>query len=248
MDRFLKEGDDVSKIDVTDSNNPIRNRWQWSWLSETSDDGFTFRTWCKKPFKSGVCLCTVCGKTIVYGTSGKKALKKHANLYDHKKAVRSAQHSTKLAGTTSTNSFTKDGMQDQINENKAVISLFLAEHCLPFSIAPDIVKLVQRLNNTAMQSTTMSRQNATYVTSHGVGEYLRKDLNTKLVGKFISLNVDEATNNAGNKFLNVIVQYYDDDGNTVRNQLLGTREVNLATAENILGAIGDIMAKMGITW
>ena len=39
-----------------------------------------------------------------------------------------------------------------------------------------------------------------YVTSHGVGETIRRDLGDKLKGTFFSLNVDEATNKAGNKF------------------------------------------------
>lgn len=246
MDLYLKFGEDITNIDVTDEGKPIRNRWQWSWLSEVSDDGFEFNTWCKKPRKSGVCMCTVCGKSVVYGSSGKKALKKHANLEDHKTAVRSLTNSTKLAGASITTAHTKECLQDLVNENKAVISLFIAEHCLPFAIAPELLQLAQRLNNSALQSTTLSRKAATYVTSHGVGESIRNDLSEKLKDKFFSLNVDEATNKAGNKFLNVIVQYFDDELQAVCNQLLGTREVNIATSANITSAVQDILANMGL--
>ncbi|RUS68465.1 hypothetical protein EGW08_023773, partial [Elysia chlorotica] len=99
-------------------------------------------------------------------------------------------------------------MQDRSNEIKGVISLFMAEHCLPFSLGPELLKLSQRLSEdtTALNSTTLSRQSATYITSHGVGKTIRDELGSKLQNCFFSLNIDEATNNAGNKFLNVIVQ------------------------------------------
>ena len=81
---------------------------------------------------------------------------------------------------SSTTSHTKEGLQDLVNENKAVISLFIAEHCLPFAIAPELLQLAQRLNISALESTTMSRKTAMYVTSHGVGETIRRDLGDKL--------------------------------------------------------------------
>ena len=64
----------------------------------------------------------------------------------------------------------------------------------------------------------------------------------KLKGYFFSFNVDEATNKAGDKFLNTIVQYCDEEGQTVRNQLLGTREVNIATSSNITSAVQEILS------
>ena len=100
MDPYLKFGEAIANIDVTKDGKPIKNRWQWSWLSEVSGDGYKFETWCKKPPRSGVCMCTLCGKSIVYGTSGKKALRKHADLDEHKKAVGSMANSTKLAGAS----------------------------------------------------------------------------------------------------------------------------------------------------
>ena len=111
-------------------------------------------------------------------------MRKHADLDEHKKAVGSMTNSTKLAGASSTTSHTKEGLQDLVNENKAVISLFIAEHCLPFAIAPELLQLAQRLNNSALESITMSRKTAMYVTSHGVGETIRRDLGDKLKGTF----------------------------------------------------------------
>ena len=145
---------------------------------------------------------------------------------------------------------TKDNLSDRTNEIKGIISLFLAENCLPFSLAPKLLALSQRLSRdiTVLNSTTLSRQSATYTTCHGVGKTVRDELKSKLQNSFVSLNIDEATNNAGNKYLNVIVQYFDDSDEEIKTQLLGTRQVNLAASENILYAVGDILKKMDIPW
>ena len=50
----------------------------------------------------------------------------------------------------------------------------------------------------------MERTSATYIVSHGVGNYFQRELSLELSSKHFSLNVDEATNNAGNKIVNVI--------------------------------------------
>lgn len=249
MAHYFKDGQDISSVDVTSEGKPIRNRWQWTWLSEVSDDGHAFGDWCKKISQAGVCFCTVCGKSIVYGSSGKKALRKHANLEDHVKAMRSVDNTTRLHGATTTTSVTKDSLADQCCEVKAIISMFIAEHCLSYSLAPELLKLSQRLsqNTTSLNNTTISRQTAMYISSHGVGVTIRDELKNKLKDQFFSLNIDEATNNANNKFVNIIVQFYDEDDQQVRSQLLGTREVNVATADNILEAIKDVLDKMELS-
>ena len=81
-------------------------------------------------------MCALCGKSIVYGASGKKALKKHAYLDDHKKAVRSMTTSTKLASASSSTSHIKEGFQDLVNKNRAVISLFICYTLFAFCNSP----------------------------------------------------------------------------------------------------------------
>lgn len=41
--------------------------------------------------------------------------------------------------------------------------------------------------------------------------------------KFVSLNLDEATNKNNDKVLNILVQYFDDDTNKVAVDHLGSR-------------------------
>ena len=84
--------------------------------------------------------------------------------------------------------------------------------------------------------------------SHGVGNYFQRELSLELSSKHFSLNVDEATNNAGNKIVNVMVQYWSDEQQKCVLRLLGSREVNLATASNIFMAISDILNVRQLNW
>ncbi|KAK6961510.1 hypothetical protein BgiMline_034223 [Biomphalaria glabrata] len=223
---FLKFGDDISTIDIGLDGKPIRNRWQWSWLSEVSIDGFSYEKWCKKINKSGACFCTACGKTILYGTSGKKDLRNHCDLELHRKAVKSLIQSTKLTGSSSTTLFTKDSLQDKTAEIKAILSLFIAEHSLPFSLVPDLLKLSQRLSKdvTALNRVTLSHQSATYITSLGVGHSIREEMKEKLKA-FLS-----PAERKSKKILHDIFQKYeigDNLGKQIK-ELLKVREDNKA--------------------
>jgi len=66
----------------------VKNKWRWEWLNEVEADGGKWGQWLKKPEISGVGFCEACGRTINYQSSGKKALRIHADDANHKKKVR----------------------------------------------------------------------------------------------------------------------------------------------------------------
>ena len=100
----------------------------------------------------------------------------------------------------------------------------------------------------ALQATKMGRTAATYVMTHGTVEEFKNVRSDKSRSSFFSLNVDKATNNAGNKVLNVLVQYFDEDQQSTLVELLGSREVNQVTSENIFNALTEILQDRGLKW
>ena len=60
--------------------------------------------------------------------------------------------------------------------------------------------------------------------------------------------MDEATNNAGDKIFNVLVQYFDQSQGKVVLEHFGSREVNRATAANLFSAVDDMMREKGLKW
>ncbi|GBO05071.1 hypothetical protein AVEN_37202-1 [Araneus ventricosus] len=63
----------------------------------------------------------------------------------------------------------------------------------------------------ALSKLKMERTAATYITGHGVAKTMREELVAKLNKNYFSINVDEATNNNGDKIINVLVRVYDDE-------------------------------------
>ena len=53
--------------------------------------GLIYRTrgnWLRKPDVVGIAFCECCNKTIKYGSSGKKAVKKHSDNPNHQKNMK----------------------------------------------------------------------------------------------------------------------------------------------------------------
>lgn len=66
--------------------------------------------------------------------------------------------------------------------------------------------------------------------------------------KFVSLNLDEATNKNNDKVLNILVQYFDDDTNKVAVEHLGSRLQNIATAPEIAKSIESVIEEYDLKW
>jgi len=141
-------------------------------------------------------------------------------------------------------------MQDQIARQRILTTAFLSEHCLPFSLAGDLLDLAKRLaeNNKALDKTTLSRTSATYINTHGLAKSFKDELKLKVKDKFVSLNVDEATKKNNDKILNIVIQYFDEEDNNVALDHLGSRVQNVATAAEIVKLIESILIEYDIKW
>ncbi|KAI8777450.1 hypothetical protein BgiBS90_021653 [Biomphalaria glabrata] len=246
--RFLSSND-VLAITLDQS---VKNKWRWQWLETDNGTGTLFKEWCKKIDAPGVCYCIVCNQTLSYGSSGKKCLMDHSNNASHLIAFSSARNSYQIPGAISTSDISrkKSPISDRVLDNRIIVGSFLAEHCLPYSLSQPIIDLCKKLaqDTEALNITSMGRTAATYTMTYGIAEAMKKELSQSLQGNFFSLNIDEATNNAGNKCLNVLVQYYSDTKQQVCVELLGSRQVNISTAENIFNALESILNERNLLW
>ena len=87
--KFLPDGFNIKELERN-----VKNKWRWEWLKETDVNGDNWGDWLRKPDIAGAAFCECCGKTIKYGSSGKKGLKNHASDLNHlkkKKTVKTNQ-------------------------------------------------------------------------------------------------------------------------------------------------------------
>jgi hypothetical protein len=85
--KFLHEG-----FNTKDIKKSTKNKWRWEWLSKCDRNGDNYGNWLKKPDVPGVAFCTVCRKTIKYGSSGKKRIKTHTDDPNHMKNKLTVKH------------------------------------------------------------------------------------------------------------------------------------------------------------
>ena len=79
--RILTRSEPVRNLKELDIN--VRNRWKWGWLNKKHGNGDYLSQYVKKIDQPGIALCTWCPKQITYGSSGKKAILKHAETENH---------------------------------------------------------------------------------------------------------------------------------------------------------------------
>lgn len=84
--KFLPAGFNTKELEKS-----CKNKWRWEWLGEFDKNGEKWAEWLRKPDLPGVSYCEVCGKTIKYGSSGKKSLKNHAEDATHLKNKRTVK-------------------------------------------------------------------------------------------------------------------------------------------------------------
>lgn len=153
-----------------------------------------------------------------------------------------------LPGTTGN---APSSMTDRVTEKKAVTCAFLAEHCLPFTMAPALISYAQKMavDKAALSRLSMSRQHATYLLTHGIAKCFKEDLCGSLKESAgFSLNVDESTNSHMDKIMNMLVRYYNEQQGKVVTDQLASCKVNIGTAQNLFNAIDSVLSDANLPW
>ncbi|KAL5016272.1 hypothetical protein ScPMuIL_005861 [Solemya velum] len=227
-----------------------KNKWRWDWLTENDSKGEKWSAWLKKPDVMGIAFCEVCAKTINYKSNGKKALRHYAEDEAHKRNVRTVKTNQVVVARLDKEDKGTESMHDRIARQRTMTTAFLSEHCLPFSLAGDILDLAKRLaeDKTALDKTTLSPTSATYITTHGVAKSFKEEVKTKAKDKFVSLNMDEATNKNNDKVLNILIHYFDEETSQVVIDHLGSRIQNVATAAEIVKSVESVLQEYDIKW
>ncbi|XP_055031854.2 uncharacterized protein [Misgurnus anguillicaudatus] len=126
----------------------------------------------------------------------------------------------------------------------------LAEHSLPFTMAPVIVELAQTLakDKVALSGMKLSRTSAKYKMVHGLGKTF-SDRILSNTGKLpFSLNLDEATSSSDKKVLSILVSYYNPERKAVDVEHLGSFEIVKVTAAILENVLDKFFTDNDIPW
>ena len=85
---FATKQDDVRKIDET-----VKNKWRWDWI-----DIELMQQYIKKLKVPGQAFCTLCNKTLLYQSGGKRDLQRHMTSPNHLSAMKTVKLNYSLDG------------------------------------------------------------------------------------------------------------------------------------------------------
>eukprot|EP00745_Piridium_sociabile_P019195 TRINITY_DN2900_c0_g1_i2.p1 TRINITY_DN2900_c0_g1~~TRINITY_DN2900_c0_g1_i2.p1 ORF type:complete len:270 (+),score=47.64 TRINITY_DN2900_c0_g1_i2:279-1088(+) len=157
-----------------------KNKWRNEWLDETDKKDRPFRMWLRKGVQPGAAWCLLCGKKIVYKSNGKKSISSHGIETVHVERLNALKHASTLPAASPV--LAPLSKMDYLVDAKIRTCAFLAEHCLPLSLAPELVGFCQKLaaDTPSLERLAMCRKTATYTMTHGVAVTFRENLFQKL--------------------------------------------------------------------
>eukprot|EP00745_Piridium_sociabile_P019197 TRINITY_DN2900_c0_g1_i7.p1 TRINITY_DN2900_c0_g1~~TRINITY_DN2900_c0_g1_i7.p1 ORF type:complete len:220 (+),score=39.74 TRINITY_DN2900_c0_g1_i7:279-938(+) len=120
-----------------------KNKWRNEWLDETDKKDRPFRMWLRKGVQPGAAWCLLCGKKIVYKSNGKKSISSHGIETVHVERLNALKHASTLPAASPV--LAPLSKMDYLVDAKIRTCAFLAEHCLPLSLAPELVGFCQKL-------------------------------------------------------------------------------------------------------
>ena len=135
------------------------------------------------------------------------------------------------------------GLLDRKAHTEAFLVSFLAEHSLPFTITPHLIRFAQELSkdHRTLQSLSMSRVTASYKLNEGLASFLTDSISDDLKQSYFSLNLDECFSNAHEKVFSIIVSYYSERMKRVVVQHYNTHKFTVVNAVNLFNHVKSIL-------
>ena len=192
---------DGSEVKIIDKD--VANKFKWTWLEDKDENEMFLSEWVGKVDVAAKVLCLLCNDLIKYGKKGKSALRKHSKK-DHRGKIAALKNNTTLPssltlaaknGTLCTmpygaganirdgaqcSSRTKEALpkivsfEDRLAHNNAFIVSFLAEHNLPFTMAPNLIEFARFMakDSKLLDKVKISRHSTAYKLREGLAHQL----------------------------------------------------------------------------
>ena len=139
-------------------------------------------------------------------------------------------------------------LDDRSTNLQAMVVGSLAEHSLPFTVAPVIVSLMKEAarDPKATQKLSLDRCTASYKLSKGLARTMAEETLAEVRSTHFSLNVDESTSNNLKKVLAILISYCSSKCGEVVVEHLASVELERTTAETVFGAIISTLEEKSI--
>lgn len=140
-------------------------------------------------------------------------------------------------------------LRDRVSHQEALVASFVAEHNIPFSVAPHLISLAKELSRDpkALSELSMCRKTVSYKLRQGLSDVLHKRLVQDMTKHTFSLNLDEATSKGSKeRVLNILVSYFSEDSGCCSVYHYASITMTTVNAEIVFNAVTDQLSRDGI--
>lgn len=178
--------------------------------------------------------CTYCNIGI---TGGRKHLERHNNSESHKEVMNTAKKTISIKNFTKEN---KDPVQELTKKLEISLSLFVAEHNLPFTVL-DHLNLLLKSNipdSKIVKKICINRKKGQKVIKHLIAEENLDEIRQLTQNQYYSLVLDESTDITTSKSMAIIIRVYN---KKCWDKFLGLIPVIDCTAQSLFDKLTDFL-------
>ena len=138
--------------------------------------------------------------------------------------------------------------EDREAHAQAFVVSSIAEHSLPFTMSPHLIRFAQTLSSDSrtLQNLCMSRMTAAYKLREGLAANINEDLVELLRNTHFSINVDECMSNNYEKVFSVLVSFFSEEQISVVVQHYKSKSFTVVNAKKLYNFVIDTLEADGI--
>lgn len=200
-------------------------KYKYNWLTQKNNNAY----------------CTLCRKSIHCAITH---IKRHAKSLHHIRKEKKIKGIPKITEAT----LEKTSLKRKVFVGELKLCMYLAEHNVPFLHLEHLPQLIKSIcpDSLIAKEIKCSRTKGASIIREVLGAYSLQEISNILREQKFSLIIDETTDNTTKKSLALVVRYFYNERQAVKDRLLSLVELSGCTAQDIYNCIKDLFAKNNI--
>ena len=213
----------------------IKTKYKIQWEDIVDTRGNKYRDWLRK-FNEYTAYCNFCEKSFSISNSGKQAVTKHSTTQKHLERLQSSSIDQITEETDTTKQNEEDNSLDEkILKAEILWCIATAEHDISFLTSDHATKLFRLMfpDSPVASGFRCSRTKTSYIINDGISVANQEKLKEKLNNNIYSILIDESNKNYGEKYLCLMVRYYDEEEQCIQVKFLDLKKNNKSNSDTI---------------
>ena len=225
---------------------PQDTKYSPEWEKLIDSRGVKFSEWLRKLDENNA-FCGPCNQNISVSNTGKKAVIKHSNSKRHqKKTANYGENNADLNAEEPPINIEEEPtntLDESVCKAEVLWCAATAEHDISFLTSDHFKKLLPEMfpDSAIAAGMKCSRTKTMYTIRYGISVANVEKLREKLSKSIFSILIDESNKKYGEKFLCIMVKFYDEEKKMVQTKFLDLKKCNKSKSDDITKLVEESM-------